>query len=395
MAPIPPLLIQDLRNRLAEAIAGFKAYDVPSVCNRLGLAEGTTDEAFNSKFKYAKSRLMQVDAQAVLGMAKKLVEEVESFELSEVVAKVDESGSPPVSEVTRRRIISVFDDQPLATQIEDLELIGRVWPAEVMRSTAIGQGLAVSSFLSSSAARDEWSNAELLAQLGLLTCSRTQLFKFLSEVTGPIAQKPGAQAVVVTRLNRHLEHDGYQLVITGKMSGSPLYEVRSMGAGSPADRGISNALREFDPDDIHSRWEAAVERRADDPRGAITLARTLLEDVSKWILHEAEEPYQEKDDLPVLYRKLAKALRLAPDDHTEQTFKQLLGSCQQIVESLGSLRSKLGDAHSPGPLKAKPQPRHAELAVNLSGTMATFLVETWKARKAEAASGIVNPPSEA
>ncbi|WP_425964212.1 abortive infection family protein [Rhizobium nepotum] len=85
----------------------------------------------------------------------------------------------------------------------------------------------------------------------------------------------------------------------------------------------------------------------------------------------------------MLYKKLAKVLRLAPDDHTEQTFKQLLGSCQQIVELLGSLRNKLGDAHSSGPLKAKPKPRHAELAVNLSGTMATFLVDTWKARQSE------------
>ncbi len=48
-------------------------------------------------------------------------------------------------------------------------------------------------------------------------------------------------------------------------------------------------------------------------------------------------------DLPVLYRKLSKLLRLAPDDHTEQVFKQILGSCQSVVESLGVLRNKLSD----------------------------------------------------
>ncbi|WP_280940069.1 abortive infection family protein [Mesorhizobium sp. LNHC209A00] len=100
-------------------------------------------------------------------------------------------------------------------------------------------------------------------------------------------------------------------------------------------------------------------------------------------MDEAGETYEDKDDLPVLYRKLAKTLKLAPDDYTEQTFRQLLGSCQQIVELLGSLRSKLGDAHSPGPKRSRPLPRHAELAVNLSGTMATFLVSTWQARQAE------------
>jgi hypothetical protein len=64
-----------------------------------------------------------------------------------------------------------------------------------------------------------------------------------------------------------------------------------------------------------------------------------------------------------------------------RVFKQILGSCQSVVESLGALRNKLGDAHSPGPKRARPQPRHAELAVNLSGAMATFLVATWDARK--------------
>jgi hypothetical protein len=93
-----------------------------------------------------------------------------------------------------------------------------------------------------------------------------------------------------------------------------------------------------------------------------------------------------------LYRKLAKALKLAPDDHSEQVFKQILGSCQQVVEQLGALRNKLGDAHGGGPRRARPAARHAELAVNLAGSMATFLVATWEARKA---NGTEVPAKEA
>ena len=75
-----------------------------------------------------------------------------------------------------------------------------------------------------------------------------------------------------------------------------------------------------------------MERRTLEPAGAITLARTLLEDVCKWILDQAGETWQEADDLPLLYRKLAEVLKLAPDDHTEQVFKQILGSCQSVVD---------------------------------------------------------------
>jgi hypothetical protein len=139
----------------------------------------------------------------------------------------------------------------------------------------------------------------------------------------------------------------------------------------------------FNPGDIHQRWQEALSRRLSDPRAAITSARTLLEDTCKWILDEAGVEFKDEDDLPILYRHLAKLLKLAPDGHTEQIFKQILGSCQSIVESLGAIRNKLSDAHSQGPKRAKPHPRHAELAVNLAGTMATFLIATWEARQAE------------
>lgn len=378
-----PTLSRDLRHQLAATISDFKAYEVPALCTRLGLAGGTDDEAFQSKYKYAQKRLVGVGVTDMERMARILLEEKEDYYLAEAVAKLSEVGTQPVTELTRRRVMGEFDNAPLATQIEDVELLQRVWPVETMQASYVGHSNLLDEVFQHTVRNDDWSQSDLLIKMGLLTCSKVQLFKFLREVTHPVVQKPEAQQSLVTRLNNHLQHDGFRLSVVGKLSGSPVYEVKAVTLGSPADNGISDALKVFDPNDVHDRWVAAVERRADDPRGAITLARTLLEDVCKWILHEAGESYQDKDDLPVLYRKLAKVLKLAPDEHTEQTFKQLLGSCQQIVELLGSLRSKLGDAHSPGPRKAKPQPRHAELAVNLSGTMATFLVETWRARKAE------------
>lgn len=150
---------------------------------------------------------------------------------------------------------------------------------------------------------------------------------------------------------------------------------------SPADDGISSTLTRLDREVVHQRWTAALDRRSTNSEGAITLARTLLEDVLKWLLFDLNVAYDDKADLPALYRLLAKEFKLAPDAHTEEIFKRILGGCQSVVESLGALRNKLGDAHSSGPRRVKPQARHAELAVNLSGAMATFLVATWEARK--------------
>jgi hypothetical protein len=152
-------------------------------------------------------------------------------------------------------------------------------------------------------------------------------------------------------------------------------------SGSPADETVAEILSRFDTEHVHQVWTRALERRADDPEGAITSARTLLEAVCKHILDEGGAQYDDDADLPKLYRVTAEALDLAPSQQSEDNFKRIFGGCQTVVENLGSLRNKLSDAHGRGKSLARPEPRHAELAVNLSGAIATFLVETWEAQQ--------------
>jgi hypothetical protein len=381
-------MIKELRQLLASAIADAKAYDVPRLCRRLNLSDGEEQEAFSSKFKYAHRRLMEVSAEQVVASARQLVAEEEHFELSEQLAKLDELAGPTVTMLTRRRLITLFEGRPLAREIEDMELIRGLWPIASLRAPHPSDEASLEDYLHRHTIRnDDLTQRDVLETLGLLTCSRAQLFKFLAAVTAPDAFSGNEQVELAEKIDALLRHDGYTLALAGRISGSPFYAVRPTPTGSPADDSISATLAAFDPTQVHARWTVAMQRRASEPAGAITLARTLLEDVCKWILDQAGETWQEADDLPALYRKLAKVLRLAPDDHTEQVFKQILGSCQSVVESLGALRNKLSDAHSPGPKRARPQPRHAELAVNLAGAMATFLVATWEARRGEAGGG--------
>jgi hypothetical protein len=149
---------------------------------------------------------------------------------------------------------------------------------------------------------------------------------------------------------------------------------------SPGVQPISEALEKFDPDKVHAAWQKALARRTNDPEGAITAARTLLESVCKHVLDDSSVEYADDADLPKLWATAADALNLAPHQHQEKLFKAILGNAQSIVGSLGALRNKIGDAHGTGRRAVKPLPRHAELAVNLAGTMAAFLVATLKER---------------
>ena len=161
----------------------------------------------------------------------------------------------------------------------------------------------------------------------------------------------------------------------------PVLTMLESEANGPGDEAVSAMLTVVDSAHVQDAWKKALERRDSDPEGAITSARTLLEAVCKYILDEEGEQYDDKEDLPKLYKLTANRLNLAPDQHTEQIFKQILGGCQTVVEGLGAVRNRLSDSHGRSKAAVKPAPRHAQLAVNLAGTMATFLIATWEARR--------------
>lgn len=158
--------------------------------------------------------------------------------------------------------------------------------------------------------------------------------------------------------------------------------IESIERGSPLDEAASESLEALDAEHVTREWKKTLDRRARDPEGAITSARSMLEAVCKLILDDRGITYRD-DDLPRLYKKVADALQLSPSQHTEQAFKQILQGCYSVVNGLGTLRNRLSDSHGQGGKPVRPSARHADLAVNLAGAMAMFLVETWGSQRDE------------
>lgn len=131
---------------------------------------------------------------------------------------------------------------------------------------------------------------------------------------------------------------------------------------------------------INDQWQKALGRVHRDPEGAITSARTLIETVCKHILDSAGQPFDDNGDVARLYKTAAKSLNLSPDQHAATNFKQILSGASAIVDGLAGLRNTLGDAHGKSHSTGKPAARHAELAVNISGAMSQFLLQTFNSR---------------
>lgn len=152
---------------------------------------------------------------------------------------------------------------------------------------------------------------------------------------------------------------------------------------------VSEAIDVFNSTYMQEIWSKALARRQLDPEGAVTSARTLLESVCKHILTSANQPYKVGTSLPQLYKLAAAQLELAPDEHTAEIFTSLFETCTKLVEGIGNLRNHLSDSHGRGPFGTMPDWRHAELAVNLSAAIATYLAAVWAGRQ-PTVSNVIN-----
>lgn len=385
MAPAKPA---KLREAIANTLRDVKAYDLPAMCVRLGLAAGDESEAFASKYTYVHKRLMALDRAELQRVGAQVLEEFDAPELEKCLDAVALQSGSTVSPLIRRRILELLQYVRLQGELgNDIELLQPVFPLERMPSVypepRRPEKTLADDIWQHRERNDDWDNAELLTFIGILTCSQIQFFQLLERLVDPSIRDESAQKELVGSLNTVLRRDAYELTVVRRISGYPVYEVRPYrGDGqTPADGELSEHFRQLTNADVDRIWEKALERRLTDPEGAITSARTLLERACKYILDEVGIEHSETQ-LPKLWALTAEQLNLAPSQHTEPAFKAILGNCQNVVNTIGEIRNKIGDSHGQKGRPVRPQRRHAELVVNLAGAMAKFLVTTWQDRKA-------------
>lgn len=381
----------ELRESIANHIADLKSYKVPAFCVSIGLAEGTEDEAFAGKFRYVMKRLGSFKGPELIAIARATLAEMPDPDLEEALALYEEGGEPTVSQLTRRKVLELLDGWDLNGRMELFEFLDGVYPVDNLPSSyspsdPFDPPYTLRHDIDRHCIRnDDWSPSWLLQKLGALTCSQRRFFAGLERMVDPMVRDTQPQELLVFQLNELLERDGFALQKVGAVSGYPRFGVRRITdrGSTPADHELTESFKALDEGRVHEMWEKALKRRQDDPEGAITAARTLLEQTCKFILDASGVEYPHDIDLPKLYAMCAEQLNLAPDQHTEKAFKTILGNAQQVVNTLATLRNRLGDSHGKSRAQVRPKPRHAQLAVNLAGSMAMFLIGTWLEKKAD------------
>lgn len=132
------------------------------------------------------------------------------------------------------------------------------------------------------------------------------------------------------------------------------------------------------------RIEGAID---DDPWLAIGTAKEMIDITCKAILTDRGRPFEKDWDLMALFQEARKELRLAPEDIHDQarasdTIKRLPSNLATVVQGLCELRNPYGTGHGPDGRARGLHTRHARLAVGAASTLALFLLETHRERRA-------------
>jgi hypothetical protein len=162
-------------------------------------------------------------------------------------------------------------------------------------------------------------------------------------------------------------------------TGCAIYEFTWMPRVPDLDKaGSIVELEALDVPHVRDLWSKAVTRVASDPDGAVTAARSLLESTCKYILFECNNAVTDNPKLPTLLHRTLSVLELSPRQNADRDLKKVLGNAQAVVDGVAALRGLLGDAHGRSPQDGEATPEQAELAVNLAGSVALFLVRSFE-----------------
>jgi len=170
-----------------------------------------------------------------------------------------------------------------------------------------------------------------------------------------------------------LRQDGWQII--GNRIVQAAHDVESILLSMTQGQPIETIQRE---------WDRAILSINTDPADALTAASSMIEATFKFILHNTGTSFPTKQDIQGLSKAVYPLLKISPEKEVDEDFRTLFQSTISIIQSLGTIRTKIGDAHGASPSRAEPAEKHARLATNVAGALSLFLLETYVERKMQA-----------
>ena len=120
---------------------------------------------------------------------------------------------------------------------------------------------------------------------------------------------------------------------------------------------------------------------------ALTKARTLLEETFCQVIERKGGIPSTSGDIGKLFAQVRKLYNIHADATMDRRICDLVNGLNKIVDSIGHMRNKQGDAHGVGAARVRIEDYHARLAVNAAANVADFMLSVANRAQREEKAG--------
>lgn len=219
--------IKELKNIIAGEFARqYKSYELADVCKKYNIfpneQEVTPDR---SKRCYVLNGLEKVSDPDIWRLAKQILQDFGDIELAKQLEPYFGDELFSFTHITRRKIVDFIEIQDnMEGNLEIDDFLSSIWELGVIYDLASGMTVA-DDIVYNRKHNSESYKGLLMGRLEIQYISDEDFRKFLEKLVHPKVRVGKDQEEYVESINEIIKTDGYQLKISGSISGYPKYRV--------------------------------------------------------------------------------------------------------------------------------------------------------------------------
>lgn len=230
---------------------------------------------------------------------------------------------------------------------------------------------------------DEWVFTD--SRFNLLHCPDDEFLTFLAATVRPTTQRNrDTSAAMVDEFNKQLRPLGWEVAEARRVGENIYYEAREVTSVHDPAKVVVAGPNIVDRRVLDEQLERLRRDIDSDPAAAIGQCKELLESQLKLVLRSFALEVNDRDDLPDLYGKAARALGIhaeaVPGDRRgSDALKGMLRNLASVVRNIAEARNSMGTGHGRADTSAAER-RHARLVFNTTVALTEFIADTWASR---------------
>lgn len=151
------------------------------------------------------------------------------------------------------------------------------------------------------------------------------------------------------------------------------YVIKS--GSTAATKTLEYYLKNGDFSSIEAEFDRALQNINTDPHASITASSSIIEAVLKHYIERHSLTMPSKMNIGPLWQTVRQNLSLNADTQLSDDQKKILTGITSIIDGVGAFRSHIGSAHGRGVTPPQISGCEARLAVNVSHSVVTFIMD--------------------